>query len=120
MIAFLVGRLLPPTLMQKGLSGLGLKRAAGFVEDASAMTDDELNAKLQSLSGGKMSVFLRYRYLALALAVNLPGNVILGNGGGIAMMAGLSRLFEPLPFFFDGPSCCAALVLYWKPLIAMV
>jgi hypothetical protein len=40
------------------------------------MTDDELQAKLQSLSGGKLRVLLRYRYLALALAVNLPGNVI--------------------------------------------
>jgi hypothetical protein len=62
------------------------------------MTDDELQAKLQSLSGGKLRVLLRYRYLALALAVNLPGNVILCGGGGIALMAGLSRLFDPLPF----------------------
>ena len=94
----LVGRLLPPKLLQRGLTGLGLKRAATIVQDGSAMTNDELNARLQSLSGGKMGMFLRYRYLALALAVNMPGNVILGGGGGIAMMAGLSRLFDPLPF----------------------
>jgi hypothetical protein len=98
MIAYLVGRLLPPKLLQRGLTGLGLKRAATIVQDGSAMTNDELNARLQSLSGGKMGMFLRYRYLALALAVNMPGNVILGGGGGIAMMAGLSRLFDPLPF----------------------
>jgi hypothetical protein len=33
-ITFLVGRLLPLTPLQKGLSGLGLKGAAGFVQDA--------------------------------------------------------------------------------------
>ena len=98
MIAYLVGRLLPPKLLQRGLTGLGLQRAATIVQDGSAMTNDELNARLQSLSGGKMGMFLRYRYLALALAVNMPGNVIVGGGGGIAMMAGLSRLFDPLPF----------------------
>jgi len=41
---------------------------------------------------------LRYRYVALAVAINTPGNVILGGGGGLALMAGLSRLFSPLPF----------------------
>ena len=35
---------------------------------------------------------LRYRYVALALAFNLPGNAVLGGGGGIAMMAGLSGI----------------------------
>ena len=41
MIAYLVGRLLPPKLLQRGLTGLGLKRAATIVQDGSAMTNDE-------------------------------------------------------------------------------
>lgn len=98
MIAFLIGRFLPSTLLQKGLSGMGLKRAAATMQEAASMTDDDLQAKLRAMSSGKMGVLLRYRYVALALAVNMPGNVVLGGGGGIAMVAGLSRLFEPLPF----------------------
>jgi hypothetical protein len=37
---------------------------------------------------------LRHRYLALALAFNLPGNALIGGGGGIALLAGLSRQFR--------------------------
>lgn len=99
MIAYLIGRLLPPTLLQRGLSSLGLARAALFVEEAAAMTDEDLQQSIASASGPKfLKALLRYRYIALALAVNTPGNVVLGGGGGIAMMAGLSRLFDPLPF----------------------
>ncbi|MBT7974334.1 MAG: hypothetical protein HN687_09305 [Candidatus Marinimicrobia bacterium] len=34
------------------------------------------------------------RYLALAILFNLPGNFILGGGGGIALLCGLSRHFS--------------------------
>ncbi|HXV11709.1 MAG TPA: hypothetical protein VD839_12995, partial [Burkholderiales bacterium] len=44
--------------------------------------------------GGSMSVLLNHRYLLLALLLNLPGNVLIGGGGGIAMMAGMSRLYS--------------------------
>jgi hypothetical protein len=37
---------------------------------------------------------LRYRYVALVVALNFPGNVILGGGGGIALLAGLSGMFS--------------------------
>jgi len=39
---------------------------------------------------------LRHRYLVLAVLFNLPGNAIIGDGGGIALIAGMSRLF-PFP-----------------------
>jgi hypothetical protein len=42
---------------------------------------------------------LRHRYIALALAVNVPGNAVIGGGGGIMMVAGLSGIFAPLPTF---------------------
>ncbi|MCP1169307.1 hypothetical protein NHG85_12380, partial [Limimaricola sp. ASW11-118] len=40
---------------------------------------------------------LRRRYLLLALLINLPGNSLIGGGGGILLAAGLSRLFRPAP-----------------------
>jgi hypothetical protein len=38
--------------------------------------------------------FLRHRYLSLAIVVNIPGNIIIGGGGGIALMAGISRVYS--------------------------
>jgi hypothetical protein len=35
-----------------------------------------------------------YRYLTIALLINLPGSIAIGGGGGIMMLAGLSRLFQ--------------------------
>jgi hypothetical protein len=98
-LAYLIGRHLPPKILQKSLRALGLERAAAFVGEAAQMSDDDLQAKVAELTTSRfLKGFLRYRYVALAFAVNMPGNVVLGGGGGIAMMAGLSRLYAPLPF----------------------
>ncbi|MFC1881978.1 hypothetical protein ACFL2S_10850 [Thermodesulfobacteriota bacterium] len=34
---------------------------------------------------------MKYRYLTIAILVNLPGNYILGGGGGISLACGTSR-----------------------------
>jgi len=39
----------------------------------------------------------QFRYPLIAVLVNLPGNSVIGGGGGILFTAGLSRLFHPLP-----------------------
>ena len=98
-MAYLAGRLLPPSILQAVLRAVGLKRAAGFIERAADMTQADLQENLMPPSAPLvLRGLLRYRYVALAVAINTPGNVILGGGGGLALMAGLSRLFSPLPF----------------------
>jgi len=42
---------------------------------------------------------LRHRYVALAVIVNVPGNAMIGGGGGIMMMAGMSGIFAPVQTF---------------------
>lgn len=37
---------------------------------------------------------LNYRYLSLAVCLNLPGNAALGGGGGLALLCGVSRQFD--------------------------
>lgn len=39
----------------------------------------------------------RFRYPLIAVLVNIPGNSVIGGGGGILFTAGLSRLFQPIP-----------------------
>lgn len=36
---------------------------------------------------------MRFRWLALIAAINMPGNTVIGGGGGIAMAVGYSRAF---------------------------
>lgn len=51
-------------------------------------------------------VLLRFRYVALVAAFNLPGNAILGGGGGIALLAGMSGMFS-LPQYLIAASIAA-------------
>jgi hypothetical protein len=44
-----------------------------------------------------LDLALRYRYIALAVLINTPGNAIIGGGGGIMMLAAMSGIFMPLP-----------------------
>lgn len=98
-LAYLIGRLSPPALLARVFAALGLVRAAGFVGEVAEMEEADLRARLAQTGGPRvLRAVLRHRYVALGLLVNLPGNVVLGGGGGLALMAGLSRLFEPVPF----------------------
>ncbi|MGA1369426.1 MAG: hypothetical protein ACO394_13000, partial [Blastocatellia bacterium] len=53
-------------------------------------------------SGNRKSVYfftiLGICLVVLAVALNMPGNAMIGGGGGIAMLAGMSGLFA-LPVF---------------------
>jgi hypothetical protein len=100
MLAFAVGRRVPPARVGQALARLRLHRAAGLVLQAAALPQEaRLAMLLQAAPPRLVALALRQRYLALALVVNLPGNTVLGGGGGILMLAGLSGLFAPLPTF---------------------
>lgn len=97
-LAYGVGLFLPTTLLVRLLSLLHLTRAAALVERAAALPRaDRTAVLLEGASPGMVALALRHRYLAIALALNIPGNVVIGGGGGIMMMAGISGIFAPLP-----------------------
>lgn len=98
-IAFLIGRLLPASLVVAFLSALRLARAGDLVSRLSSMPMDERLAFLLSrLPSRSLGFLVRHRFIALAILFNLPGNAVIGGGGGIALAAGVSRLFG-LPAF---------------------
>ena len=94
-LSFALGRVFAAHLLVSLLHWLHLRRAAGLLERFNA-TEPERRLKFlaENTHGGSMSVLLNHRYLLLALLLNLPGNVLIGGGGGIAMMAGTSRLYS--------------------------
>ena len=92
--SFLVGRLVPAGSLVRFLDDLGLARASRLLGTLAPMGMEDRLALLTSNAPNRVVPFLlRHRYIALAVVINLPGNIVIGGGGGIAMMAGASRLY---------------------------
>ncbi|WP_347311879.1 hypothetical protein [Defluviimonas sp. SAOS-178_SWC] len=94
-LAYGVGSLLPDPMLRRFLADLGLRRAADLVATLQPLDRaarlDFLGARLPR----RLSPLVRgQRYVLLALLINLPGNTLLGGGGGILLIAGVSRLFS--------------------------
>ncbi len=97
-IAFLVGRYMPYSWVHGAFRDLRLTRAAETLERLEPMSGDERLAHLaERLPKWLRPFVVSWRYLTFAAALNLPGNAFLGGGGGIALIAGFSRLFRPGP-----------------------
>ena len=45
-------------------------------------------------TGGALDALVRLRFLIFAVLFNLPGNVAIGGGGGVALLAGMSKVFS--------------------------
>ncbi|WP_223421968.1 hypothetical protein [Tateyamaria pelophila] len=100
MLAFTIGRFLPISTLEQVLQVLRMRRAAALVARAAPLSKDERVAMLlEGQSKRVLRLALRYRYVALAVAVNTPGNSIIGGGGGIMIVAGLSGIFTPFATF---------------------
>lgn len=100
MLAFTIGRFLPITALERLFRSLRMVRAADLVAQAAPLsTDERLAMLLDGQSKRTVDIAVRYRYVAMALAVNVPGNSLIGGGGGIMILAGLSGLFTPLATF---------------------
>jgi len=98
-LSFLVGRLVPQNTVAGIFEALHLKRAARLLRQLETLGPNErLRFLLQNASTRIVPVLLRQRFLALMVALNLPGNMLVGGGGGICLIAGFSRLFT-LPKF---------------------
>jgi hypothetical protein len=98
MLSYGVGRLLPASVLERLLAVLRLRRAANLVARASPLSPEARLAMLLDAAPPRVvALALRHRYVALAISVNMPGNVVVGGGGGIMLMAGMSGIFTPLP-----------------------
>lgn len=98
-ISFAVGRTMPPRYMMRLLDWLHLERASALLARLEPL---DRNQRLDLLYANAprrlVPLLLRHRYLAIAILLNLPGNALIGGGGGIGIVCGMSRLF-PFPLF---------------------
>lgn len=99
-LAFMSGRFLPLTVIASAFSRLGFVRAYEFLMQLAPLQAEERLALLTDNAPRRFgSALLRHRYIALIVLLNMPGNSIVGGGGGIAFVAGLSGLFSCTGFF---------------------
>lgn len=98
--SYLVGHLVPSSLLASFFERMGLDRAAKSARRVEPLAPcGGLGLLSQNLPGRLGPALVRWRYVALALVLNLPGNAVLGGGGGIAMLAGLSGMFSFSGYF---------------------
>lgn len=94
-LSFILGCIIPESSLQSFLEDLSLEKAGRLVERLRGLNTDERLALLVSHAPAKfIPNLMRHRYVAVALALNIPGNTVIGGGGGIALIAGMSRLFN--------------------------
>ena len=94
-LAFLVGRLIPLARLAIFCRDLKLERTSQLLSQIEPLNQSQRLALLLDKAPKRfLPVLIRYRYLALAVALNIPGNYMIGGGGGISLLAGVSRLYS--------------------------
>ena len=96
-LSFLFGRLLPPRHLARALGWFHLAPAREMVDALAPLGPEERLRFLTKSAPSRIVPFLlRHRYLIIGVLFNIPGNALIGGGGGIGLIAGMSRLF-PFP-----------------------
>jgi len=93
--SFLVGRFVPVERVAAAFAYLGLNKARDLALRVAPLAPDERCDLLTAQMPRRIApLLLRYRYPALIILFNVPGNSVIGGGGGIAFTAGLSGLYS--------------------------
>lgn len=93
-LAHAAGRYMPADRVQHWLKRHGLL-TADRIPSKSPMTQLLNRLRLSESKAHRIVAFMsRHRYLLFALLINMPGNSVLGGGGGIALVSGFARLYR--------------------------
>jgi hypothetical protein len=96
-LAYVGGQVLPYEKLRDALVDLRLRGPGKLLEALQPMTRDmRLDYLRDHVPRLARPLLTRFRYLLLAVLVNIPGNSLIGGGGGILFTAGFSRLFRPI------------------------
>ena len=86
-IAFLIGRLIPKKWIESLLTKIGFSQTSNN-------QSDEIVSMLDNFLRNKKwlrTLLLNYRYLVIGVLFNMPGIYLIGGGGGISLVCGISR-----------------------------
>jgi hypothetical protein len=95
-LSYAAGRFVPLASLARFFDYIGLTPASALVHRLGAMSPTERVEALVETAPNKVArLLVNHRDLALMAALNMPGNALIGGGGGIAMVAGMSGMFRP-------------------------
>lgn len=96
-LSFTIGRLIPLRGLARFLKWLHLHKAQDLILQLEPLNSEErLDFLLKTAPSRVVPFLLKHRYLLVAIALNLPGNALIGGGGGIGLISGMSKLY-PFP-----------------------
>ncbi|GHA40714.1 hypothetical protein GCM10008927_01180 [Amylibacter ulvae] len=94
LLAFLLGQFTPYRFLHKVFRDLHMRRACDLLQRIAPLSPSERVGLLRDQLPKPIRRFvIDGRYVLVGLALSIPGNALLGGGGGIMLIAGLSRLF---------------------------
>jgi hypothetical protein len=94
-LSFTIGRLIPLHGFARFLGWLHLYKTQDLVLQLEPLNSEEkLDFLLRSAPSKVIPFLLKHRYLMIAIALNLPGNALIGGGGGIGLITGMSGLYS--------------------------
>lgn len=98
-VSYGVGRLTPQGWLATGFRKIGLSRAAALVNNMGPLDPVARRAHIEAFLPHVLRPWLlRHPAIALIVLLNMPGNSLVGGGGGIALVLGMSRLI-PWPTY---------------------
>ncbi|MEH6822341.1 MAG: hypothetical protein V7629_00325 [Motiliproteus sp.] len=107
-LSCLIGQRLPIVVLTRLFAALGLQQAKTLVLRLEPLNAPQrLEILTEQTPKRLLALLLQHRYIAVIVALNTPGNALIGGGGGIALLAGISGLFS-LPRFVIAVALAAA------------
>jgi len=95
LLSFVIGRLIPLKAFSRFLGWMHLSKAKNLILQLEPLNSGEkIEFLLKSVPSSILPHLLKHRYLLIAICLNLPGNTLIGGGGGISLIAGMSGLYS--------------------------
>jgi len=99
-ISFWLGRLVPIRWLLGLFNFLHFDRASKLFNEMSQSDEKKrLDILIYNAPKSVIPAMLKHRYWVIAIALNMPGNALIGGGGGIGMISGMSRILN-YPCYF--------------------
>jgi len=96
-ISYLIGRFFPLHVVRRFLQWLYLEKASELINQLEPLKRYERLDLIKKKAPTKIApLLLNHLYLTIVVVLNLPGNALIGGGGGIGLMVGMSGV---VPFY---------------------